>query len=49
LENINAISIRVSDYDKYDKPFDAQVKRSPFASTPLPSSHSRTCYDIRPQ
>ena len=31
LENLNPISIRVSDYDKYDKPFDAGVKRSPFA------------------
>jgi hypothetical protein len=31
LENINPISIRISDYDKYDKPFDAGVKRSPFA------------------
>lgn len=31
LENVNPISIHVSDYDKYDKPFDAGVKRSPFA------------------
>jgi hypothetical protein len=31
LENLNPISIRVSDYDKYDKPFDAGLKRSPFA------------------
>jgi hypothetical protein len=31
LENLNPISIRVSDYDKYDKPFDAGVKRSLFA------------------
>jgi hypothetical protein len=34
LENLNPISIRVSDYDKYDKPFDAGVKRSPFAPAP---------------
>ena len=34
LENLNPISIRVSDYDKYDKPFDAGVKRSPFARAP---------------
>lgn len=34
LENLNPVSIRVSDYDKYDKPFDAGVKRSPFAPAP---------------
>jgi len=33
LENLNPVSIRVSDYDKYDKPFDAGIKRSPFAPT----------------